>query len=153
MSLLHTLHLHFDWNIVCWHTAHIYTDAFDSLHKSVNNFLSEEQRGQMCPLLSSVCLRVLVQMLLLFQQSAHLGWLYSSKKNNLFPSCIFIPQHTLQQAQKLPTLKAAEKRCWPNSYSFHTTNLLSNTLTFNGWLFGSASNRILTPFIKSRKRN
>jgi len=33
------------------------------------------------------------------------------QKNNLFPSHIFIPQHTLQQAQKLPTLKAAEKRC------------------------------------------
>lgn len=72
MSLLHSLHLHFDWNIVCRHTAHIYTDAFDSLHKSVNNFLSEEQRGQMCPILSSVCLCVLVQMLLLFMQSAYL---------------------------------------------------------------------------------
>ncbi len=126
MSLLHTLHLHFDWNIVCWHTAHIYTDAFDSLHKSVNNFLSEEQRGQMCPILSSVCLRVLVQMLLLFQQSAHLSWLYSSKKITFFSSYLYSLTY-FTTGTKASNIKRRQKEMLTKQPR-QTTSPLSDTL-------------------------
>lgn len=148
MSLLHTLHLHFDWNIVCWHTAHIYTDAFDSLHKSVNNFLSEEQRGQMCPILSSVCLLVLVQMLLLFQQSVHLSWLYPSKKKKktFFSLYLYSPAYFTTGTKASDVKRDAHQTVAP-----YDEPLVQHTETFDGWLFGSALNSILTLFKSKAK--
>lgn len=126
MSLLHTLHLHFDWNIVCWHTAHFYTDAFDSLHKSVNNFLSEEQRGQMCPILSSVfacaCANVAIipaistSQLTVFQQ-----------KITFFSSYLYSPTY-FTTGTKASDIKRRQKEMLTKQPR-HTTSPLSDTLT------------------------